>query len=148
MKATALIDVLVSFDPVLNTYQREYEWKGPKNGIAALASHDLMCSRDDISGLCEMDWPAPGVTFQMGALNLLCIHVNDWPPTYYCSLYGWNGRLKIWQWRFKHWLLLIHHRLILTLWVWRLANRKPGQIISLRDVHFVQKLDKAFRGKN
>lgn len=108
----------------------EYEWQGD-DAIAELPEHYLRYGIDI--------HPPVGAEFWLDHLNLIVIDYCPSSAVYTVGLMGGRSYQAMVGRRIRYALDNIKCRIILTLYVWGLADLSEGQRISWRSVHWGRK---------
>lgn len=131
MRTGAYIDVTYTQDAT-GYYERHYRWVDGGNHITVINASDLM-----IAASKRKVPMRPGSVFYLGSLRLRIVDVGQ-EIGVYVSLDGWRARLYSLAYHALDLVNLVYHRLILTAWVWGLADIEPGTVPEWRDLHIVK----------
>jgi hypothetical protein len=131
------IEVTVHYDALGGVERYDYKWIG---GDVAKFSEQLLLDADPSEVRYDKFPRRPGDRFEFGPFKLRVLKEPEWTAITAIRERGLITDLRLLWHRFGKLLDIAYRRFIVTLAVWRLAERNEGAIPTWRDVHALRRL--------
>lgn len=102
------------------------------------ANGEIICHRTNSN--LDGDIESMSYEWNGGPFRLIVLKGLDWDEMYFCTrVDNWGWRIFYFLYGFLRELRFVYYRIILTLCVWDLAERKVGEIPSIRHIYAVRR---------